>query len=184
MAWIVDNAHTHVGFSVKHMMISTVRGEFTKFSGTLNLNEQQPELSTAEGTIDVTSISTRDANRDAHLRSADFFDAEKYPTISFRSAKVTQTGEGAYEVSGPLTIKDVTREVTWTVNDEGRGKDPWGNVHWGFAAQTSFSRKDFGLNWNVALETGGWLVGDLIKVAVDLEAVYQQEAPAGEGKAE
>ena len=180
MAWTIDSAHTQVEFAVKHMMIATVRGRFTRFSGTLNINENQPELSTAEGVIETASVDTHDPNRDAHLRSPDFFDSEKYPNMTFRSTGITRVGEGRYQVKGQLTIKDVTREITLDVSDEGRGKDPWGNMHWGFSAQTTINRKDYGLNWNVALEAGGWLVDEKVKINIDLEVVYQPDKPAEE----
>jgi polyisoprenoid-binding protein YceI len=183
MAWTIDSAHTQVEFAVKHMMISTVRGRFTRFSGTLNVNEQQPELSSAEGSIEAASIDTHDANRDAHLRSADFFDAEKFPALTFRTTKITPDGENRYKVAGQMTIKDVTREVVFEVSDEGRGKDPWGNLHWGFSAQTTLNRKDYGLTWNVGLEAGGWLVGDNVKITIDLEAIYQPDVAQGQAEA-
>jgi polyisoprenoid-binding protein YceI len=177
MSWKVDQAHTLVEFSVKHMMISTVRGRFHNFSGTLNLDEEYPERSSIEGVVEVASLDTHEPNRDAHLRSADFFDVEKYPTMKFRSTRIEKTGDNRFDVVGDLTIKNVTREITFNVTSEGQGKDPYGSRHWGFSAETTINRKDFGLNWNVALETGGWLVGDLIKVNVDLEAVQQVEEP-------
>ncbi len=176
MAWAIDTAHTEIEFAVKHMMIATVRGHFTKFAGSLDINPDNLEQSSAEGTVEVASVDTRDANRDNHLRSADFFDAEKYPVMSFKSTKIEKAGESKYKVTGPLTIKGVARDVTFDVEVEGMGKDPWGNLHLGLNAQTSINRKDYGLNWNVALETGGWLVADTVKINVDLEAV-QVAAP-------
>ncbi len=178
MAWVIDTAHTSVEFSVKHMMISTVRGRFAKFSGTLNIDPQHPERSSVEGAVETASIDTREPNRDQHLRSADFFDAEKYPTISFLSRRIEPQGDNRYKVIGDVTIKDVTRELVFNVTDEGKGKDPWGNTHWGFTAEATLNRKDFGLNWNVALETGGWLVGDQIKINVEMEAIEKQPEPA------
>ena len=178
MSWIIDPAHTQVEFSVKHMMIATVRGRFTKFSSTVNIDEQDALQSSVEGTVETASVDTHEPNRDAHLRSADFFDAEKYPTLSFRSTGIKKVGDERYQVTGQLTIKDITKEVVFDVSDEGRGKDPWGNLHWGLTATTSISRKDFGLNWNVALETGGWLVGDSVKISADVEIVYKAESQA------
>lgn len=175
MTWIIDPAHSLVEFSVKHMMITTVRGRFNSFSGTLNLDEAHPENSYIEGTIDVASIDTREPNRDAHLRSPDFFDVDKYPTITFRSKRIEVQNSHHLKVAGDLTIKDVTREVVLDVTMEGPGKDPWGNRRIGLSAQTTINRKDFGLNWNVALETGGWLVGDQVKIAIEIEAIQQQE---------
>jgi polyisoprenoid-binding protein YceI len=178
MAWTVDPSHSSVNFSARHLMISTVRGRFTKFGGTLVLNEQSHEQSSAEGWVDIASVDTHDANRDGHLRSPDFFDFEKFPQMTFKSTRIVDEGEGQYKVTGNLTIKDVTREVTFKVTDEGKGKDPWGGTRWGFTAETTINRKDFGLNWNVALETGGWLVSDNIKLNIDVEAVLQPDQPA------
>jgi polyisoprenoid-binding protein YceI len=174
MTWTIDAAHSLVEFSVKHMMITTVRGRFTKFTGTLNINDEHPERSTVEGTIDTGSIDTHEPNRDNHLRSADFFDAEKYPAITFRSRRIEPTGDNQYKVVGDITIKDVTREIVFNVTDEGQGKNPWGKQVRAFSAQATLNRKDFGLNWNVALETGGWLVGDQVKIAAEIELVKQE----------
>jgi polyisoprenoid-binding protein YceI len=178
VSWKIDSAHTLVEFSVKHMMISTVRGRFNNFSGTLNLDEQHPERSYIEGVVESASVDTREPNRDAHLRSADFFDVEKYPTMKFRSTRIEKVGPDQFKVMGDLTIKKVTRPITFNVTSEGRGKDPYGNLHWGFSAETTLNRKDFDLNWNVALETGGWLVSDQIKINIELEAVQQVEESA------
>ena len=175
MSWTIDTAHTLLEFSVKHMMIATVRGRFTKFGGNVVIDEQNPERSTAEGWVDIKSIDTHDANRDAHLRSNDFFDADHHPRMTFRSKSVKRAGGDRYKVTGDITIRGTTREIVFDVTYEGENKDPWGNTRRGFTAQTSFNRKDFGLNWNVALETGGVLVGDQVKVNVELELVYQAE---------
>ncbi len=183
MPWVIDSAHSQVEFSVRHMMISTVRGRFDKFSGTLNINEAQLEASSVEGSVETASVNTHDPNRDTHLRSPDFFDAEKYPSMTFRSGKITRVEEGRYKAAGQLTIRDVTREVVFDVTMEGDGKDPWGNRRLGLAAQVTINRKDFGLAWNVALETGGWLVQDQVKIGIDLEAVYQAEAQSAEAQA-
>jgi polyisoprenoid-binding protein YceI len=181
MTWVIDPAHTLVEFSVKHMMITTVRGRFTRFTGTLNIDDQRPERSTVEGTIEAASIDTHEPNRDNHLRSADFFDAEKYPLLTFRSRRIEPAGDGAYKIIGDITIKDVTREIVFKVTDEGQGKNPWGKQVRAFSAQATLNRKDFGLNWNVALETGGWLVGDQVKITIELELVEQEaEQPAAE----
>jgi polyisoprenoid-binding protein YceI len=177
MSWKIDAAHTLVEFSVKHMMLSTVRGRFNNFSGTLNLDEQHPERSFIEGAVEAASIDTREPNRDGHLRSADFFDIEKYPMIKFRSTRIEKVGPDQFKVTGDLTIKKVTRPITFDVTSLGQGKDPFGNTHWGFSAKTTLNRKDFDLNWNVALETGGWLVGDEIKINIELEAVRQVQEP-------
>ena len=184
MSWIIDLAHTHVQFAVKHMMISTVRGRFAKFNGTLVIDEQHPERSSAEGVIETASLDTNEPNRDAHLRSADFFDAENFPTMTFRSTQVAPAGDGEYRVTGDLTIRGITRPLTFTVTDEGQGKDPWGGRRRAFTAQAALNRKDFGLNWNVALETGGLLVGDQVKILIEMEAVEQVAAPVAAPVAE
>jgi polyisoprenoid-binding protein YceI len=167
----IDSAHTSVQFSVRHLMVSNVRGEFSKVSGTIKFDAANPADSTVEATIEVASINTRDAQRDGHLKSADFLDVEKFPTIVFRSTKVVpQSGGG--KVTGELTIHGVTREITLDV--EGPTEeitDPWGKQRWGMSATAKLSRKDFGLTWNAALETGGVMVGDEVKIAIDLEAV-------------
>ncbi len=184
MTWVIDPAHTLVEFSVKHMMITTVRGRFTKFNGTLSIDEQHPERSTVAGTVETASIDTHESNRDTHLRSADFFDAEKYPAMTFRSRRIEPAGEGQYKVIGDITIKDVTREIVFNVTDEGQGKNPWDKQVRAFSAQATLNRKDFGLNWNVALETGGWLVGDQVKIAVELELVKEEaEQPEAQNAA-
>ena len=169
----IDPAHTAAHFSVRHMMISNVHGEFTKVSGTVKLDVESPQNSSVEALIDAASINTREAPRDAHLKSADFFDVDKYPQIAFRS-KAVQAEGGDLKVKGDLTIHGVTREVT--LNVEGptpEAKDPWGNQRIGATASTKINRKDFGLVWNVALEAGGVLVGEEIKISIDLEAVRQ-----------
>lgn len=178
MSWNIDTTHSSVGFSAKHMMIATVRGQFEKFDVQLNLNEDTPELSSVVATIDTASINTHEERRDGHLRSADFFDVAHYPTLTFRSTRVERAGANKYRLIGDLTIKDVTREVVLNVTEEGKGKDPWGGTRWGFSAETTINRKDWGLNWNVALETGGFLVSDLIKIALEVEAVLAPVAAA------
>jgi polyisoprenoid-binding protein YceI len=169
----IDPAHSAAHFSVRHMMISNVRGEFTKVSGTVKIDAENPQNSSVEALIDTASINTNEAQRDAHLKSADFFDVEKYPEIAFRS-KAVRAEDGELKVKGDLTIHGVTREVT--LNVEGptpEAKDPWGNQRIGVTATTKINRKDFGLGWNVALEAGGVLVGEDIKISIDLEAVRQ-----------
>ena len=173
MPWIIDPAHTQIDFSVKHMMIVTVRGRFDKFGGTVNVDEKNLENSSAEGAVELASVDTRDPNRDAHLRSPDFFDVEKYPRITFKTTRIQRAGKGQYKAAGELTIKDITREVVFNVTDEGQNKDPWGNLRWGLAAQTAINRKDFNLTWNVALEAGGVLVGEQVKVNVEVELIRQ-----------
>ena len=175
MKWQIDPSHSTIEFSVKHMMFTTVRGQFKTFSGDLTIDPANPAQSYAEGSIDVASITTGEEQRDAHLRSGDFFDMEKYPQMSFRSSRIESLGGSMYKVYGQMTIKDVTREVVFDVTDEGQGQDPWGNQRRGISAETKLNRKDFGLTWNVALETGGWLVGDEIKVSVELQLVGQEQ---------
>ena len=173
MSWKIDPSHTLIEFSAKHLMITTVRGHFKSFDGSIQLNEEQPEASYVEGTVDVASIDTNESQRDNHLRSPDFFDVENYPAMGFRSTRVEFLGGDRFKVHGDLTIKDVTREVVFDVTDEGQVQDPWGNKRWGFGGTTRLNRKDFGLTWNVALEAGGWLVGDEIKVSIELQLVQE-----------
>jgi polyisoprenoid-binding protein YceI len=177
MAFVLDPAHTNIDFSAKHMMVTNVRGTFKKFSGELDLDEQHPENSRVQITIDVASIDTGMEPRDNHLRSADFFDVEHYPTITFTSKRVERRGEDHGRIYGDLTIRDVTRGMYFDVTFEGQTKDMEGNRRGGFSASTSISRKDFGLNWNVALESGGWLVSDTIKIAVEAEVIEKVAAP-------
>jgi polyisoprenoid-binding protein YceI len=168
--WTLDPAHSGVEFSAKHMMITTVRGRFNKFDAVLNLDENDPTNSSVEATIDAASLDSREPNRDNHLRSADFLEVEKYPTITFKSKRVEQIGEDHFRVIGDLTIRDVTREVELDTTLEGRGVNPWGKEVIAFEAKTTLNRKDFGLKWNVALETGGVLVGDTIKIELHVQA--------------
>lgn len=175
--WQLDPAHTHVEFSVKHLMITRVKGRFADVTGTVELGND-PAASTVDVIIDAGSIDTREAKRDAHLRSADFFDVERFPTIAFRSREVRLTGAGDFSILGDLTIRDVTREVTLEVTDEGRGTDPWGGERAGFSAAAEIDRRDFGLTWNQALEAGGVLVGNEIRIALEVELVKQAAAEA------
>ena len=179
MAWSIDASHTQVEFVVKHMMVTNVRGRFKAITGTLNLDETNPAASKVDVTFDVASLETGDEKRDGHLRSADFFEVEKFPQITFTSKRVEFAAPGkldTFKVIGDLTVKDVTREVVLDVSNEGQNKSPWGMKVWGFSAHTSINRKDFNLQWNVALETGGWLVGDQVKINIELEAVQVPEA--------
>ena len=167
----IDPAHSSVQFSVRHMMLSNVRGEFTKVSGTIKYDSENPANSTVEAKIDAASINTRDDQRDAHLKSADFLDVEKFPTLTFRSAQIVQQSGGG-KVTGNLTIHGVTHEITLEVEGPTPEiKDPYGMQRCGASATTKLSRKDFGLTWNAALETGGVLVGDEVKITIDVEAV-------------
>lgn len=171
--WVLDPAHSLAEFSVKHMMISTVKGRFAKLEGVIEADPADLTTATASVEIDVASIDTHEAQRNQHLRSADFFDAEKFPKLTFRSKRVTAKGGDEYALTGDLTIRGVTKEVTLDLTFEGEGKDPWGNQRIGFSAETRINRKDFGLNWNALLETGGVLVGDQVKINVEIEAIKQ-----------
>ncbi len=167
--WTIDTAHTSAEFAVRHMMISTVKGRFADVQGTLTLDETSLAKSQVDVTIATASVDTRSEQRDGHLKSADFFDVEKFPTIRFTSTRVVKTGGDSFDVVGNLTIKDVTREVTLKVEDQGRGTTPWGQHQAGFTASTKIDRKDFGLTWNQALEAGGVLVADEVKISIEVE---------------
>ncbi len=179
MAWQIDSAHSEITFAVRHMMISTVRGRFENFSGTVHFDEQEPSKSSVDVKIDAASVNTREPKRDAHLRSPDFLDAEHYPYITFKSKRVEPLSENHGLIVGDLTIKDKTREATLDVQYSGQAKSPWGTTSAGFSATTTIKRKEWDLNWNVALETGGWLVGDELTINIELEIVKQpEEQPA------
>lgn len=173
--WTIDPAHTQAGFKVKHMMIATVRGRFTDLSGTLELDEEDWTRSKVSVEIDAASIDTREEDRDAHLRSGDFLDVETHPEITFESASIEEVGDDRYTVRGDLTIRGETRPVDLDVEVEGRGRDPWGGERIGFAATTKIDRRDFGLTWNKALETGGVLVGQEVEITLDVEVVKREE---------
>lgn len=168
--WNIDTAHSSAQFTVRHMMFAKVRGVFTRWEGSIEFDPEKGELQKASARIEAASIDTREAKRDEHLRSPDFFDVEKYPALTFESTKVEKVGEQAYRVTGNLTIRDVTREVVLDAEFLGAGKNPWGQEVAGFQAKTRISRKDYGLTWNQALETGGVLVGDDIDITLDVEA--------------
>ncbi len=168
--WNIDTSHSGVHFTVRHMVIAKVRGSFDRWQGTIELNEQNPAASKVSARIEAASINTREERRDGHLRSADFLDAEKYPELAFESTKVEKVGND-YRVSGNLTIHGVTKEVVLEAESLGSGKDPWGNERIAFQVQTSINRKDFGLNWNQALEAGGVLVGENVDISIDVQAV-------------
>jgi len=170
--WSIDPTHSVAEFKVKHMMISNVRGQFAKVSGTLNLNESDLASSSVAASIEAASIETRDAQRDAHLRSADFLDVEKFPTLSFKSGRISLVRDGELSVEGDLTIHGVNRKVVFTAEGPTPpAKDPWGNTRVAVSATTKINRKDFGLTWNAALETGGILVGDEVTITLDVEFV-------------
>jgi len=167
----IDNAHSDVSFSVRHMVFAKVRGHFTKWSANLALDTSNPTNSSVDVEIDASSIDTREAQRDGHLKSPDFLDVGKYPTITFKSRRVEGAGPKKYKAVGDLTIHGVTREVSLDVEELGGGKDPWGNQRMLFSAKTSIDRTDFGLKWNQALEAGGLLVGERVDIEVDVETV-------------
>ena len=170
--WNIDPAHTTAEFKVRHMMITNVRGHFSGITGVLTSDDQDVTKSQVEASIPAASINTREPDRDTHLKSADFLDVEKFPTLTFASTNITRTGEGELEVEGDLTIHGVTRRVVFAVEGPTPpGKDPWGNTRIGWTATTKINRKDFGLNWNAALETGGILVGEDVTLTLDVEAV-------------
>ena len=172
--WTLDPSHSLVEFSAKHMMITTVKGRFADVTGTINIDEANPDRSTVEVEIATASIDTRSEQRDAHLRSADFLDVDNYPTITFRSKRVegahAEAGD-SFKIVGDLTIRGTTREVTLDATFEGTGTDPWGGERASFSAQTTIDRRDFDLTWNVALETGGILVSNQIKLSLEVQAV-------------
>ncbi len=167
--WNIDPSHSTIGFSVKHMMIATVRGRFTRFAGSLRADEQGAVQ--IEGIVQSASIDTNDGQRDDHLRSPDFFDAANHPEIRFASTRIESADEGEYRITGDLTIKGITRQVTLDAVVNGAGTDPYGNERVALEASGAISRKDFGLNWNQVLEAGGVLVGDKIKINLDLSTI-------------
>ena len=172
--WIIDPAHSSAQFSVRHMMVSTVRGEFSKVSGTIQMDESDLTRSSVEATIETASINTREAARDKHLKSPDFFDVEKYPAISFKSKGITKGADGRYKMTGDLTIHGTIREVTLDVDPLSPAvKGPGGSLRSGTSAVTKVNRKDFGLNWNRALETGGVVVGEEVTITIDVELIQK-----------
>lgn len=168
--FIIDKAHSEAVFQVRHL-ITKVRGRFSNFEGTVVFDEDRPELSSVKVSIDAASIDTSEPDRDKHLRSADFFDVETYPTLTFESTKVRKTGVSQFDVIGDLTIHGVTKEITLPVTFIGLAKDPWGKERAGFETEVTINRKDYGLLWNAALETGGFLVGDDVKINLSIQAV-------------
>jgi polyisoprenoid-binding protein YceI len=170
--WNIDPVHTVAEFKVRHMMISNVKGQFTSVTGKLTLDETDITKSHLEASVDANSINTREPQRDTHLKSADFFEVEKFPTLSFRSTRITRGADGDLSVEGDLTMHGVTRKVTFSVEGPtAAAQDPWGNTRIGLSATTKVDRKDFGLVWNAALETGGILVGDDVTITLDVEFV-------------
>jgi polyisoprenoid-binding protein YceI len=169
MSWKPDYSHSHVQFSARHMMVSTVRGHFEKFTVDADIDENDVTKSKLDVVIDVASLSTRDDKRDSHLHSPDFFHAKEYPVITFKSTRGVQTSDRHGKMYGDLTIRGVTKEVVLDVEFLGQAKSPWGTMSAGFTAHTKINRKDWGLNWNVALETGGFLVSDEVRIDIDIE---------------
>jgi len=169
-AWTIDPSHSAVEFSVKHMMFATAKGRFSDVTGTITLDNEEVTNSAVDVEINAASIDTHDAKRDEHLKSADFFDVETYPTITFRSTKVESAGGSDLRVTGDLTIHGVTKEVVLDAKFNGQGTNPWGQGVLSYSATTTINRKDFGLNWNAALESGGVLVSDEVKITIEIEA--------------
>lgn len=173
MPWQIDTVHTHVGFSVKHMMVSTVRGQFKQFTGTLGLDTADFARSTFTAEIDVASIDTSNEQRDGHLRTNDFFDAANHPTITFVSTGIVAKGDGEYALRGNLTLRGVTQPVALDVEFHGTNKNPWGKTVAGFSAKGVVNRADFGLTYNAALELGGVLIGEKVKLEIEVEATLE-----------
>lgn len=171
--WAIDAAHSEIGFKVKHMMFTNVSGSFQKFDAFIEADGDNFENAKIEFTGDVDSITTGSADRDGHLRSADFFDAEKFPQLTFKATSFTKESEGEYTLKGDLTIHGVTKPVKLDVDFGGLAKDPWGNTKVGMSIEGKINRKDWGLNWNSALEAGGVLVGEEVKLAIELQFVKQ-----------
>jgi polyisoprenoid-binding protein YceI len=169
--WQIDKAHSDITFTVRHMVITKVRGRFLKWEGALTLDEQDWSKSRVEVSIDAASISTNDEKRDGHLKSADFLDAEKFPQLTFKSTKVAPAGGDKLAVTGDLTIRDVTKPVTISVERLGKAKDPWGKTKLAFNGRVAIQREEFGAKWNQALETGGFLVGKEVEIDLELQAV-------------
>jgi polyisoprenoid-binding protein YceI len=172
--WQIDPAHSSAQFSVRHLMISNVKGEFSKVTGSVRFDGENIERSSIEASVDVNSISTREPDRDAHLKSADFFDAANFPAMIFKSKRVIKNADGSVKLVGDLTIRGTTRETTFRLEGPTSPiKDPWGNVRVGASASAKINRKDFGLTWNTALETGGVLVGDEVAISLDVELIQK-----------
>jgi polyisoprenoid-binding protein YceI len=171
--WNIDPVHSAIHFSVRHMVVAKTRGRFSKWAGQISFDPRNPAGSSVQVTIEPASIDTGDAQRDGHLRSADFFDVEKFPQATFKSTRVEGNGGDQYRITGDLSIRGVTRPVSFDATFEGAGKDPWGGERAGFSASTSIDRRHFGLEWNKALETGGLLVGEKVDLTLEVEAVKQ-----------
>jgi polyisoprenoid-binding protein YceI len=170
--YVIDKAHSEIGFLVRHL-VTKVRGRFTDFEGTIKLNEAHPEQSSVNFTVQTSSVDTHTGDRDTHLRSPDFFHVDEHPTLTFHSSKVTKKGADDYTVVGDLKIRGTSKEIHLPVNFLGHAKDPWGQARIGFEAEVTVNRKDYGLIWNAALETGGFLVGDDVKIHLSIQAIKQ-----------
>ena len=175
MPFQIDQSPSEIQFSARHMMVSKVRGVFDKWDGTIALDPANPAKTTVDITIDAASINTKDAQRDGHLRSPDFLNVEKFPSVTFKSSKVEVTGDNTAKLTGDLTLSGVTKPAVLDVEYQGNAKSPWGTTNYGFSAHTKINREDWGLTWNAALETGGWLVGKEISIDIELELVQVAE---------
>ena len=175
MPFQIDQSHSEIQFSARHMMVSKVRGVFEKWDGTIALDPANPANTTVDITIDAASINTKDAQRDGHLRSPDFLHVEKFPSVTFKSTKVAVTADNEAKLTGDLTIAGVTKPAVLDVEYQGNAKSPWGTTSYGFSAHTKINREDWGLTWNAALETGGWLVGKEISIDIELELIQVAE---------
>ena len=175
MPFQIDQSHSEIQFSARHMMVSKVRGVFEKWDGTIALDPANPANTTVDITIDAASINTKDAQRDGHLRSPDFLNVEKFPSVTFKSTKVAVTADNEAKLTGDLTIAGVTKPAVLDVEYQGNAKSPWGTTSYGFSAHTKINREDWGLTWNAALETGGWLVGKEISIDIELELIQVAE---------
>jgi polyisoprenoid-binding protein YceI len=171
MSWLIDDVHTHLGFSVRHMMVTTVRGQFKQYRGTVDIDPADFARSTFEGEVDVASIETGNAQRDDHLRTNDFFDAPNHPKIRFKSTRIESKGDSQYAVHGDITIRGVTKPVSFDVEFLGTSKNPWGKTVAGLSARATINRKEFGVNYNAVLEAGGVAVGEKVKIEIDAELV-------------
>ncbi|QHT63564.1 YceI family protein [Paenibacillus lycopersici] len=168
--WLVDATHSSVDFTIKHMMIAKVKGSFHEFSAEIEADPNDLTTASIQFNVALASIDTRNADRDNHLRTGDFFDIEKYPALTFQSKSIVKTGDGEYDVTGDLTLHGLTRTETFQVTYEGSGKDPWGNEKVGFSGKGAIKRSEFGLTYNAVLETGGVLIGDEVKFTIEIEA--------------
>lgn len=171
--WVVDAAHSSIDFSIKHMMVAKVKGSFHSIEASIDADLEDLTTANIEFSVDVASIDTRNGDRDNHLRSADFFDVENNPKMTFKSTKIVKKNDSEYDVTGDMTIRGTTSPETFHVTYEGFGKDPWGNEKAGFSGQGAIKRSEYGLSWNAALETGGVLVGDQVQISIEIEAAKQ-----------